>query len=265
MLDVVTPPPHKDANDWTRAGATKAEIAAAWLNAKPVATPTPDAAKPSPSKAGVDFDRTTADARGSILGVLTDANGKGSARNRVVAKLVLENLCRVGRLYFHAERKDFDSATFFDAHHKRLLRIGSNSFSAWLSDWLGINRADPLFKAAFAEVETVALAGTQTTGILPEAYWTARPGALYLSNGDGSVAKITAAGVAMVDNGTDGVLFAAGRTLQPCNLVRQPCNLVSLPQPCICNELHDIGITATNSAKLSAQTPLYRVLLPMPA
>lgn len=218
VLNVATPAAHKDANDWTLAGATKAAIEAAWLAAKPVETPAPDAAKPLPSKAGVDFDKITADARGAILGVLTDANCKGSARNRIVAKLVVENLCRVGRLYFHAERKDFDSAMFFDAHAKRLLRIGSNSFAAWLSDWLGINRADALFKAAFCEVETAALAGTQTTGILPEAYWTARPGALYLSNGDGSVAKVTADGVAMVDNGTDGVLFASGRTLAPWTL-----------------------------------------------
>ena len=240
VLNVATPAAHKDANDWTRAGATKAEIESAWLNAKPVATPAPAAAKPPPSKAGVDFDRITADARGSILGVLTDANCKGSARNRIVARLVVENLCRVGRLYFHAERKDFDSAMFFDAHAKRLLRIGSNSFAAWLSDWLHINRADPLFKAAFCEVETAALAGAHTTGILPEAYWTARPGALYLSNGDGSVAKVTADGVAMVDNGTDGVLFAAGRTLAPWTLTtpRDPFETCRLFSGAHCSAAH---------------------------
>jgi len=53
---------------------------------------------------------------------------------------------------------------------------------------------------------------------LPESYWAARPGALYLSKGDGRVVRITAGAVEEVDNGTDGVLFAAGRTLAPWRL-----------------------------------------------
>jgi hypothetical protein len=187
-----------------------------------------------------DFDRITAGVRGAILGILTDANCKGSARNRAVARLVVGALTTVGKLYFHAERQDFDSAMFFDATAKRLLRIRADAFAAWFSEWLGINRADPLFKYAFAEVETAALSGAQTTGILPEAFWASRPGAIYLSNGDGSAAKITAEGVSTVDNGADGVLFAAGRTLAPWKLTepRDPFETCRLFRDAHCIAAH---------------------------
>ena len=46
VLGVATPAPHKDANDWTRAGATKGDIEAAMKAAKPVLTQ--DADKPNP-------------------------------------------------------------------------------------------------------------------------------------------------------------------------------------------------------------------------
>lgn len=160
----------------------------------------------------------TADLRGQIISVLTDTHIKGSARNRAVAKIAVTALGKVGNLYFHAERKDFDSAMFFHKSDKRLYRIRSDSFGAWLSDWLGINRADPLFKYAFSEIETAALSSENATAILPEYFWASRPGAIYLSNGDGCVVKITASHVALVNNGIDGVLFAAGRTLVPWTL-----------------------------------------------
>ena len=167
-----------------------------------------------PTQGTVDFDKITADVRGEILKVLTDANSKGAARNRKVAQLIVAALTKVGLLYFHAERQDFDSAMFFDSSAKRLMGIQSDAFVAWFSGWLGINRADSLFKYAIAEVETVALSGKQSTAILPESYWASRPGAIYMSNGDGSVIKITAQGINTVDNGTDDVLFAAGRTMK---------------------------------------------------
>jgi len=54
--------------------------------------------------------------------------------------------------------------------------------------------------------------------------------ALYLSSGDGQAVKITPADVATVDNGADGVLFAAGRTLAPWTLTepRDPLEACAL-------------------------------------
>ncbi len=212
---VAVPDGCKDISDWL---ATQPDKGAAKQRLIALAKSAPEwkpKAAPAVAESERDFDKITADIRGEILAILTDENCKGSARNCEVAKLVVGALARVGRLYFHAERRDFESAMFFDASAKRLLRIRADAFGAWLSEWLGINRADPLFKYAFAEVETAALSGAQTTAILPEAFWASRFGAIYLSNGDGQLVKITAQGVTLADNGTDGVLFAAGRTLAP--------------------------------------------------
>lgn len=208
----------KDASDFIAAGATAEDIQSQ-LDAAPEWTP--QAAQPPTvaTPTAPSFDAITADVRGQIVNVLTDANCKGTARNREIAKLVAVALAKVGKLYFHAERRDFDSAMFFDATAKQLWRIRSDAFLSWFSEWLGINRADPLFKYACAEVETAALSDKTATAILPESFWTARAGAIYLSNGDGQAVKITADAVQLVDNGTDGVLFSAGRTLQPWKLV----------------------------------------------
>ena len=96
---------------------------------------------------------------------------------------------------------------YFDGERKQLLRVRADNFQAWLADWLAINRADSTFKFITAAVETTALAGEQTTAILPENFWASRPGAIYLSCGEGQAVKIEAGTVRMVDNGTDGVVY----------------------------------------------------------
>jgi hypothetical protein len=205
--------PVKDAADYFTAGGQAADLDGLAEEAPPWTPPATSQRSAVEIAFGTSFDEITAELRAEIIRLLTDPFLKGTARARAVAKLAVGSLVKVGRLYYHAERKDFDSVCFFDGTAKRLLRIRSDAFAAWLAEWLAINRADVLFKFALSEIETAALAGPDTTGILPESFWTARPGALYVSNGDGAVARITADRVATVDNGTDGVLFAAGRTL----------------------------------------------------
>jgi hypothetical protein len=207
--------PVKDAHDYFAAGGT-AESLILLVDAAP--TWTPQAApeiKTESSNAADSFDKITSDIRGYIIGLLSDKNAPPSAQRREICGQVIAALNRVGRFYFHTELRDFDSALFFNRFTKRLERLRADAFTSWLSEWLCINRADALFKYVIAAVETEALSGERTTGILPESFWASRPGAIYFSNGDGRAAKITANGVQLVDNGTDGVLFAAGRTLQP--------------------------------------------------
>ena len=204
----------KDAADFFAAGGQPAELDAI-TDPAPKADTTAPTAQPADSPT---FEAITADLRGQMVETLTDGNIPGPQKKQALADLVVANLVRVGRLFFHAELRDFESAMFFDSFAKRLLRIRADAFTAWLSDWIKVNRADPMFKHVQAQVETAALSGQQTTGILPEAFWAVRSGAIYLSNGDGAAAKITPGGVTMVDNGADGVLFAAGRTLAPWKL-----------------------------------------------
>jgi hypothetical protein len=204
--------PVKDAADFFAAGGEAADLDA-------IAEAAPESQ--SVLKPGAtDFATVTGDTRGQIIAILTDKDATVAQQRNAISTLAVEALCKVGSLFFHRDLRDFDSALFFNAHTKRLERIRSDSFGAWLSDWLRINRADSLFKFTIAAIETAALSGPHTTGILPESFWAARPAAIYLSNGDGSAAKITANGVEIVDNGSDGVLFAAGRTCAPWKLTQ---------------------------------------------
>lgn len=132
--------------------------------------------------------------------------------------IVLEYLHKRGRFFFHAEHKTFKTAMYFDGTRKLLLQIDADEFQAWLSHFIGINRIEPAYKSIYSALLDEALNG-QTTGLYPETYWTARLGAVYVSNGDGQAVKITAGKYCLVDNGTDDVLFAAGRTLKPWKLI----------------------------------------------
>jgi len=153
-----------------------------------------------------------------VLAVLTDGNVPQHQRQPKIGQLVCDLLGKRGRFYFHAQHRDFASAMFFDSATKRLLRIQSDEFLSWLSHWTGVNRAAGLFRYIAAAVESAALTGANTRGIIPESFWASRPGAIYLSNGDGHAVKITAGTVELVDNGADGVLFTAGATLTPWTL-----------------------------------------------
>jgi hypothetical protein len=185
-----------------------------------------------------------ADIRGEIVRVLLDGKLSQTEQRTQIANAVTQALAGRGRFFFHAERRDFDSAMYFDGERKQLLRIRADAFGAWLAEWLAVNRADGLFKFIAAQVETTALAGRQTTGILPESFWALRPGAIYLSSGDGRAVKITPGDVQLVDNGADGVLFAAGNTLAPWTLAepQDPFGTCSLFSRANCAASHGLDL-----------------------
>jgi hypothetical protein len=106
---------------------------------------------------------------------------------------------------------------YFDATRKLLLPVQGDAFTAWLADALSMNRAERVFSFVQAAVETEGLS-ERATGIQPATYWASTGAACYLSNGPGRMVRVTAAGVDVVDNGTDGVLFPYGSTLAPWGL-----------------------------------------------
>ena len=200
--------------------------------------PHADAALTPPATLQVPAD--AADIRGRVIELLTDDSLSIVERRTRIALEVVNALASRGRFYFHVDLREFDSAMYFDGERKVLERIQSDEFVAWLSEWLRVNRADALFKFIIAAVETAGLSGPHTTAILPESYWAFRPGAIYLSNGDGAAVKITAEGLQTVDNGTDSVLFTAGRTLTPWNRTEpeDPFVTCSVFRNAHCNVVH---------------------------
>lgn len=203
----------KDAADFFAAGGMAADFDA-------ICAVAPEW-KPDAQPAQADTLTASADIRGLIVRTLLSKDAPFQQRQRI-ADAVVSALSQAGRLFHHAELRDFDSAMFFDVRRKRLERIRSDSFLSWLSDWLAVNRADNLFRHIQAAVETAALSSTAASAILPASYWHATPEAVYLSNGDGQLVRLTAGGLELCDNGTDGVLFAAGRTLRPWNVAAIP-------------------------------------------
>lgn len=133
---------------------------------------------------------------------------------RGMSSLTRRFMHRRGRFFYHLDHNEFAETMYFDARRKLLLKLHDDEFQSWLSDYVGVNRIDKAYRYIFADLENEACTG-ETTGLRPQAYWASRPGAVYLSNGDGHAVKITAAGFELCDNGTDDVLFAKGRTLMP--------------------------------------------------
>jgi len=150
--------------------------------------------------------------------------GEGSAEAKGVkaADLVAIAALKRGRMFYHAECRDLLTSMYFDKTSKGLLRLRSDEFQCWLSNWCGINRASKFWSYIAKRLENESLSGQATTGIVPEQYWAARKGAIYLSCGPGRVAKITANGVSMEDNGSDGVLFDGKKVCHAWNLVDGP-------------------------------------------
>jgi hypothetical protein len=213
--------PVKDAFDFFAAGGDAGQIGAL-VDAAPEWTLGIKIEVNSPGEQAADgdgFNKITSDLRGEILGILMDKTSTPAAQRREVCERVIAALHRVGRFYFHAEFRDFDSALFFNRFTKRLERVRADAFVSWISSWLCVNKADTLFKYIIAAVETESLSGERTTGILPESFWASRPGAIYISCGDGQVVKIAATGIETVDNGADSILFYAGKTCSPWQLV----------------------------------------------
>ena len=173
---------------------------------------------PGPGEAAASTPKHTTDLPSSILGILTDGNVKWPAKNAQIARRVVQALCAMGKFYYHAELRTFSTAMFFDESRHRLECVQSDSFRAWLGELAGVNRAGSVFKAITAEVESAALNDTHSHGLLPEAYWAQRENQIYVSCGDGEVCRITPGKFEMVSNGTDEVLFAAGKTLLPWHL-----------------------------------------------
>jgi hypothetical protein len=133
-------------------------------------------------------------------------------KRRQMASLLVDLLHERGKFFYHAEIRDHKTAMYFDTKRKLLLRLSDPEFLSWLALFSGINRAEPEFNYLHKAIEDEALEG-KTNGIVPETFWVRRSEAIYLSNGDGQIVRITAGHVEIVDNGTDNVLFTAGDTL----------------------------------------------------
>lgn len=206
----------KDLTDFVEAGATLDDV----LNVLDAAT--------KHSAANAECARPDA-IRTEMWKISQEKKLSRDEINSKSADAVIAWLQKRGTFYHHEERRDFANGLYFDAVRKLLSSVQSDSFCAWMSETLAINRAERIFYYITNAVETAAL-GSGSRPIIPSAIWERKDGAFYLSCGAGEMVRIRAGSVRKVDNGTDGVLFLENDVLAPWSLAepRDPFEACSL-------------------------------------
>ena len=146
--------------------------------------------------------------------VCKDLKAKEADRVKILCRIVVAWLNHTGRLYYHALYRDFASEMYFQNAGKRLWQVDSDWFRSHIAKHTGLNREDTRFRKVMAAIQDEALQGSAAIGVTPEFYWARRGNStVYVSCGEGRMARIKPGTVEMCDNGTDGVLFPLDKTL----------------------------------------------------
>ena len=156
---------------------------------------------------------------GMALGCMVswDHNFKLSnpTRLEVTSSVVLAWLRSRGKFFADANNPLYDTSLFFDSPKGVLYLLHSNEFSSFLATAANVNREDKVFKFMMSLIDDLALDEESTPRVVPSKEWDRRGEAIYISNGDSRMCKVTAGKFEDVANGTDGVVFVRGATLAP--------------------------------------------------
>ena len=157
--------------------------------------------------------------RARLIAAMTDKDASGLQKKRAMCAEVCAWLGRRGRFYYDLADRGHGTAMWFDAVDKRLHRVGQDYFRSWLSRATAFSREFRDYKMFISAVEDEALIGDATQGITPRRYWHREGEKIYLSCGEGRMARVTAGAAEVVDNGTDGIVFEQGYALAPWRLL----------------------------------------------
>lgn len=132
-------------------------------------------------------------------------------------------LMRGSFFWDNAKERDFEKAMFLDRDPEtcRLMRVMSNEFFAFVGAAARLEDIDPK-KGDLAKilglVKQISVDPDYSRGVTPGSSWTREGDRIYISSGDTRMCRVTPTSVEMVQNGTDGVVFLRGETLQPWDL-----------------------------------------------
>lgn len=144
-----------------------------------------------------------------------DFKAGSPVRLALVSSIALAWLRSRGRFFADANNPSYETSLFFDSAQGVLYLLHSNEFFSFLATAANVNREDKLFKFMVALIDDMALDAAVTPRVVPSKEWDRRAGAIYISNGDSQMCKITGGKFELVPNGTDDVLFIRGATLAP--------------------------------------------------
>jgi len=127
-----------------------------------------------------------------------------------------------GRFFADKNNPSYETSLFFDDDSGILYRLRSNEFSSFMATIANVNRKDKLFEYMISLLDDLAMNEEITPRVVPSKQWDRRGDAIYISNGDSKMCKITAGKYENVLNGTDGVVFVRGATLAPWKVENGP-------------------------------------------
>lgn len=129
------------------------------------------------------------------------------------AAIVLGSLKSRG-VFLHANEKQ--SKYYFKADDKNLIRLHDrdSEFRLLLSEYL-LNATDPFFAYVSEELQMHACKHGMETTVHIDCYYDEGHAALYISNHDNLIYKVTPGAIEPCDNGTDGILFLAEPEKEP--------------------------------------------------
>ncbi|MDD2598357.1 MAG: hypothetical protein PHO37_03910 [Kiritimatiellae bacterium] len=226
----------KDISDWVAAGGDLSQLKLAVRAAPPLP---PEIAKNetlNPPKNKVDADKDepkyeinpdeslAAQIGAEIYAAMASDDGDmrkltSNEIRKIQSEVMFEWLRSRGKFYFNPDHLNYDYNMYFDAIQKELHVIESNYFSSWLAQNSGMNRTDRGFAFCTSHLHDQAMCGVGASGVVPNKFFTRKGDTVYISNGDRHMVRVQAGAVEFIDNGTDGVVFAAGQTLQEWQLV----------------------------------------------
>ena len=208
----------KDVSDALAAGWGREEIER-WCRDAPEVEPPPGPAPPSGHAASGNDVSTLAGIIAEAIANADDDSANG--RREAFIPAALEWLRGHGRFFFDRDATDLSGGFYFNGARRELLQVSSDLFRSWLALESGLNRITVDFRQLATACEDEATNPDRSPRISPALFWTAAADGktIYLSNGDGKMARVTAGGVETVDNGTDNVLFRSGRTCREWTLL----------------------------------------------
>lgn len=149
---------------------------------------------------------------------------------KMISSEVVAHLLRNG-MFYKRRAELYGDAMYYDNRDHILYNINDDAFSSWLSKLTGASRAEASFEYIKTEVGTQALdSGTQV--VEPQAYWFVPSDgrATYITYQPGTMVRISASGIDIVNNGTDGILFPRDSYLEPWSITDDefdPLNLAT--------------------------------------
>ena len=138
--------------------------------------------------------------------------------SNLTSSIALAWLRARGKFFCDVNNPNYETSMFFDEKEGILYKLHSDEFRSFLATVTDVNRESKTFKFMMALIDDLAM-DKITPRVNPSKQWERKGDVIYLSCGDSEMYRISAGKIERVLNGTDGVVFMRGKTLEPWTLV----------------------------------------------